>query len=186
MVYVYTCNSRNKDNQNVPGFKQRAYGFICDENDESKAYEKFERFVSDGVLGEKSRLYKTINPRDEERTKRELIVELLRNPSVRIQDIKNRVVGIAAKSRLKGYNRLLFDFDIDDAEQVAEFCDEIEAIADKDNRGSIVSPEVFKTPHGYAVVVQDGFNYNKLSDKWKNGVEYKGDGMLFLMMKEKV
>ena len=63
-LYAYTMVSRNKDNKGVPGFKQRTKSYLCYESEEEKMIEKFDRFVSDGVHGEKSRLYKSVNARN--------------------------------------------------------------------------------------------------------------------------
>ena len=60
-LYAYTMVSRNKDNKGVLGFKQRTKSYLCYESEESKMIEKFNRFVSDGVHGEKSRLYRSVN-----------------------------------------------------------------------------------------------------------------------------
>lgn len=68
-LYAYTMVSRNKDNKGVLGFKQRTKSYLCYESEESKMIEKFDRFVLDGVRGEKSRLYKSVNARNEEKTK---------------------------------------------------------------------------------------------------------------------
>lgn len=74
-LYAYTMVSRNKDNKGVLGFKQRTKAYLCYESEEAKIMEKFDRFVSDGVRGEKSRLYKSVNARNEEKTKKAFFCE---------------------------------------------------------------------------------------------------------------
>ena len=81
-MYVYVIRSRNKDNKNVPGFHERCKTMVMYEGDESKVYEEFKSFADKGVPGEKTRLYKTVNARDEEKCRKELIIRLLNNASL--------------------------------------------------------------------------------------------------------
>lgn len=76
-LYAYTMVSRNKDNKGVLGFKQRTKAYLCYESEEAKIMEKFDRFVSDGVRGEKSRLYKSVNARNEEKTKKAFFARVI-------------------------------------------------------------------------------------------------------------
>ncbi len=59
--------SRNKDNKNVDGFKERRNSFTTTKN-ASELFEKFEAFAAEGRFGEMSRMYFSVNPRSNAKT----------------------------------------------------------------------------------------------------------------------
>lgn len=70
----------------------------------------------------------------------------------------------------------MFDFDIDDWNSILEFNNDIRNFA-----GNDIAIETYKTIHGYAVVINHGFDTRALMEKWKSkGVELKRDDMLFV------
>lgn len=77
-VRVHLFVSRNKDNIGVEDFKPRKVAFITSADDE-KLKRKFLNFVNEGVDGEYCRHYKSLNVRDEEKIRKELIVRLVKN-----------------------------------------------------------------------------------------------------------
>lgn len=78
-LYLYLFRSRNKDNKNIPDFKERSKTIIEYEENEDMVIEKFKEFASKGVFGEQTRLYKSVNSRNEEKIREDLIICLLRD-----------------------------------------------------------------------------------------------------------
>ena len=78
-LYVYLIRSRNKDNKDVPNFKERAKTILEYKENEEKVFDEFYRFAADGVPGEQTRLYRSVNSRNEEKIREELIIRLLRD-----------------------------------------------------------------------------------------------------------
>ena len=76
-VRVHLFVSRNKDNLGVENFKPRKVAFVTSEDDK-KLERKFLNFVNEGVDGEYCRHYKSLNVRDEEKIREELIVRLVK------------------------------------------------------------------------------------------------------------
>ena len=57
-MYVVFFVSRNKDNKDVPDFKERKMSFVVNDNYEYyKLMRKFYDFVNKGLVGELSRFY---------------------------------------------------------------------------------------------------------------------------------
>lgn len=82
-LYVYLMRSRNKDNKDVPNFKQRVKTILEYKENEDKVIEAFKSFAAKGVPGEQIRLYRSVNSRNEEKIREELIIRLLRDkPSI--------------------------------------------------------------------------------------------------------
>lgn len=76
--------SRNKDNSGLNNsiyqpFKPRVKSFVARASpfDVSSLYDEFETFVNEGINGEVSRLYVSVNARDEQKVHRALIHELI-------------------------------------------------------------------------------------------------------------
>lgn len=78
-LYLYLFRSRNKDNKNIPDFKKRSKTIIEYEENEDMVIEKFKEFASKEVFGEQTRLYKSVNSRNEEKIREDLIICLLRD-----------------------------------------------------------------------------------------------------------
>lgn len=174
--------SRNKDNKEVEGFKERRYSFIThDAIGSEKLKQKFAEFVFSGVKGEFCRCYYSANERDPEKIHKQLLHFLIDNPDFNICDIQPKLAGIANTKECAKTKRWMFDFDIDDEAKVNEFMADIAAI----------DPEVeithYKTPHGYGVVVSHGFDTRKLYEKWDRSLtECKKDDLMCIdwMVKE--
>lgn len=57
-MFVVFFVSRNKDNKDIPNFKERKVSFVVNDNyDQGKLIDKFNDFVNKGLVGELSRLY---------------------------------------------------------------------------------------------------------------------------------
>lgn len=78
-LYVYLICSRNKDNKDIPKFKKRAKTILEYKENEDKVIEAFKNFAAKGVSGEQTRLYRSVNSRNEEKIREELIIRLLRD-----------------------------------------------------------------------------------------------------------
>ena len=173
-LYVYTMRSRNKDNKNVPNFKERVNTILEYKENEDRVIKEFYRFAADGVPGESTRLYRSVNSKNEEKIREELIIRLLRDkPSM--TKLNRTLASVAQQVENRDESKWLFDFDVDDEEKVDDFVDDIYFYS------GIESHELHKTPHGYAIVVPYGFDTRELMEKWKNyDITLKKDRLLFL------
>ena len=77
-LYVYVFASRNKDNKDLENFKQRTLSFVSDKPLE-EVVKEFDLFVEQGVEGEMSRLYRSLNPRRNKETLVGLVQNLVEN-----------------------------------------------------------------------------------------------------------
>ena len=177
-LYVYLIRSRNKDNKDVPNFKERIKTILEYKENEDRVVEEFHRFAADRVLGEQTRLYRSVNSRNEEKIREELIIRLLRDkPSV--TKLNRTLASVAQQVENRNESKWLFDFDVDDAILVKEFMEDVNHFSNIPLRYI----EKCKTPHGYAIVVPHSFDTRKLIEKWKNyDITLKRDGLLFLDM----
>lgn len=51
-LYVYLIRSRNKDNKDIPNFKERIKTILEYKENEDRIIKEFHRFAADGVPGE--------------------------------------------------------------------------------------------------------------------------------------
>lgn len=175
-LYVYLIRSRNKDNKDVPNFKERSKAILEYIKNENSVIEAFKSFAAKGVPGEQTRLYRSVNSRNEEKIREEFIIRLLRDkPGV--TKLNSTLASVALKACNRDESKWLFDFDVDDEKLVAEF------VYDICQYSNIPLEDIRyrKTPHGYAIVVPHGFDTRKLMEKWKDyDITLKRDDMLFL------
>lgn len=177
-LYVYLIRSRNKDNKDIPSFKERAKTILEYKENEDRVIKEFHKFAADGVPGEQTRLYRSVNSRNEEKIREELIIRLLRDkPSM--TKLNRTLASVAQQAENRNESKWLFDFDVDDAILVKEFMEDVNHFSNIPLRYI----EKYKTPHGYAIVVPHGFDTRELIEKWKNyDVTLKRDGLVFLDM----
>lgn len=171
-LYVYLIRSRNKDNKNVKGFKERTKTILEYKENEACIMEIFRDFAAKGVPGEATRLYRSVNSRNEEKVREELTIRLLRNkPSV--TKLNNTLASVALKTNNRDESKWLFDFDVDDYEALRMFRLDLGLLG--------IHNDCHKTPHGYAVIAEHGFDTRELMKKWKDyDITLKRDDMLFL------
>lgn len=175
-LYVYLMRSRNKDNKDIPNFKGRVETILEYKENEDKIIEKFKSFAAKGVHGEQTRLYRSVNSRNEEKIREELIIRLLRDKPSMTQ-LNRTLASVAQQVQNRDESKWLFDFDVDNEEKVEDFIDGIYFYSGLDNH------ELHKTPHGYAIIVPHGFDTRELMEKWKDyDVTLKKDELLFLDM----
>jgi len=183
-LYVYLIRSRNKDNKDIPNFKQRYETILEYEENEDKVIEAFKNFAAKGVLGEQTRLYRSVNSRNEEKIREELIIRLLRNkPS--ITQLNRTLASIALQVQNRDESKWLFDFDVDDDKLAEDFKKDIKRFACDNSNIFFYNYEIeaHKTPHGYAIIVPHGFDTRELMENWKDyDITLKKDELLFLDM----
>lgn len=176
-LYVYLMRSRNKDNKDIPNFKGRVETILEYKENENKIIEKFRDFAAKGVLGEQTRLYRSVNSRNEEKIREELIIRLLRDKPSMTQ-LNRTLASVALQVQNRDESKWLFDFDVDDDKLALGFINDIT------NYGFVFNQiEMYKTPHGYAIIVPHGFDTRELMEKWKDyDITLKKDELLFLDM----
>lgn len=168
MTKVVLFASRNKDNVGVAGFHQRYRVFLTDK-EPAELMDRFHQFVDAGVEGEFSRFYVSVNARDMGKVKKALVCKMVMEDNFDLTKLEAEAASVAMKAENAAEKHWLFDFDLDDAMQVLEFADEV-----KKNS----SCTYYKTPHGYAVVAEHGFDTRALLEKWGEWVTLKRDDML--------
>lgn len=183
-LYVYLIRSRNKDNKDIPNFKERAKTILEYKENEDKIIEAFKSFATKGVPGEQTRLYRSVNSRNEEKIREELIIRLLRDKPSMTQ-LNRTLASVAQQVQNRDESKWLFDFDVDDNKLAEDFKKDIKRFA-YNNSGIFFYDyeiEAHKTPHGYAIVVPHGFDTRKLMETWKDyDIILKKDELLFLDM----
>lgn len=177
-LYVYLMCSRNKDNKDIPNFKKRAKTILEYKENEDKVIEGFKNFAAKGVPGEQTRLYRSVNSRNEEKIREELIIRLLRDKPSMTQ-LNRALASVAQQVQNRDESKWLFDFDVDNYFFKTEFINDIVKVSniEEDNI------ESFRTPHGYAIIVPHGFDTRELMENWKDyDITLKKDELLFLDM----
>lgn len=166
--------SRNKDNKDVPNFVERRKSFITTKDvfNDADLLQKFTHFMKEGVYGEMSRMYVSINSRDGQKIHKQLIHFLIDNPDFNLCSIQSKLAGIAAQKECAKEKKWLFDFDIEDYNKAIEFAEDIKNI-EPDIDGTL-----YCTPNGYAIVTNRGFDTRRLFEKWTDNVTLKRDAML--------
>lgn len=169
--YVVTFMSRNKDNQNVEGFKKRVSSFLTQKTDEELVPE-FDQFVRNGVENEYSRMYRTVNERDTEKVRVALQHYLIDHPELSLAKLDSLVASLATKPGTAKTKRFLLDYD--SKEHVKGFVANVaECVGGKE------FVTCSRTPNGYAVVTDKGFDTRKLLEAWKDCTLHR-DGLLFI------
>lgn len=184
-IHVVLFVSRNKDNKDVKDFEERRTSFITNQlMNFGYLATKFNTFVQQGVSGETSRMYYSVNARDHEKIHNQLLHFLIDDPDFNLCSISAKIAGIAAMRECAAQKRWMFDFDINSEEEVNQFVEDIEAIASTDENP--ISVEVHSTPHGYAVITNRGFDTRELYKKWDESlVSLKRDDLLCCNWKTK-
>lgn len=177
-LYVYLICSRNKDNKNIPNFKQLTKTILEYKENEDKVIEAFKSFAAKGVPGEQTRLYRSVNSRNEEKIREELIIHLLRDKPSMTQ-LNRTLASVAQQVQNRDESKWLFDFDVDNYLSRTEFINDIAEFSNIEED----EIESFDTPNGFHIVVPHGFNTRELIENWKDyDITLKKDGLLFLDM----
>lgn len=177
-LYVYLMRSRNKDNKDIPNFKQRDKTILEYKENEDKIIEEFKSFAAKGVPGEQTRLYRSVNSRNEEKVRKEFVIRLLRD-KLSMTRLNRTLASVAQQVQNRDESKWLFDFDTDNRELVADFLSDINHFSGI----KLIDMNCHKTPHGFAIVVPHGFDTRGLMEKWKDyDITLKKDELLFLDM----
>ncbi len=177
-IHVVLFVSRNKDNKDVEGFAERRYSFVTHRAADSEVLvNQFKAFANSGVAGEMSRMYYSVNARSAAKVYKEFVKFLVDNPDFDLCSIQPKLAGIAAKKECAAEKRWLFDFDVDSEEKAEEFKQDILAFADTTKKP--ISVTVHRTPNGYAVITDRGFDTRLLYEKWeRETANLKRDDMI--------
>lgn len=162
--------SRNKDNKDIEDFKERRETFVTHRSyDDETLKRKFEAFVAGGQDGEVCRMYMSVNARNEKKVRKALLHELIDKEDFSLSNIEALVASIAARKENALEKKWMFDFDYDDIGYLEEFCNAIHGI------DAEVKTESHKTPHGYAVITNRGFDTRELAKKWSDATLKRDD-----------
>lgn len=195
---VVVFMSRNKDNKEIPDFKERRKAFTVSEKSLSTKDGRiavnrlFYNFVKGGKPGELSRLYMSVNKRSNEKTFIALQHEML-NGKFNLATMPQKIASIAArKENAYDPKNLLWLFDFDRIEGLTdnEFEDKIQEFVEDVKltytltKGEYLEGLMFmrKTVTGAAVIIGDHFDTRSLLKKWPN-VTLKRDDLLCVMWK---
>lgn len=179
-IHIVLFISRNKDNKHIEGFKERRESFITTRewNDE-RLVSKFHAFCEYGKDNEVCRYYYSVNARDPELTRRELMKFLIDTPDFNLCAIESKLAGISATAACACEKRWLFDFDVDEDKSAVDFlCDVLLY-----SKLSMDEVRIYKTPNGFAIICERGFDTRDLMKKWQGKVELKRDDVLLVMWK---
>ena len=171
--------SRNKDNREVENFKERKRAFLVKEDyDSNKLKERFNEFVNEGLPGEMSRLYVSVNKRSGDKVYTSLMHWLLDHPDTDLGKLEAKVAGLAAEVPCAAEHKWLLDVDTNDSDILNRVLDGVD-LRDIDHS---IDKSVYRTAHGYAVVVSHGFDTRNFSceETFAGLVEVKKDDMLLL------
>lgn len=172
-IYVCLFVSRNKDNKDVPNFIERRKSFLTTKGyNDPVLYNEFEHFLSDGVKGEFCRMYYSVNARNPQSIYKHLLHFLIDEPNFNLCALSSKIAGIAAQKECALEKKWMFDFDYNDKVKANEFCQDIVAIDDS------IEIDVHKTPNGYAIITNHGFDTRELFKKWAENVTLKKDDLL--------
>ena len=169
-VHVVLFVSRNKDNRDIKDFKERRKSFITTKTVEELRPE-FKAFAEGGLKGEMSRMYYSVNARDPQKIYTQLMHFLFDNPDFNLCSIQSKIAGIAAQKECALEHKWMFDFDINDEIQKHNFTIRVSQLSDS-------CPMVYKTPNGYAIVINHGFDTRELMEEWGDNVTLKRDDLL--------
>lgn len=170
--YVVLYVSRNKDNKGVTNFKERRKAFIC--SDEKLGYykEQFYNFADEGVVGEMSRLYISVNKRDMSIIRKQLIHFLIDEEDFNLCSMNSKLAAIAAQKECAAEKKWMIDFDSEFPDQLHKMIEDIKALDDT------IECHAEKTPHGYAIICNHGFDSREIMNRWFDVATIKKDDLL--------
>lgn len=184
LCYVILWVSRKKDNTQLENFVERRKSFICTPDMIVHYTRAFNTFVNDGLPGEFSRMYISVNARHMPTIRKQLMHFLIDNDDFNLCAIQSKIAGIAAQKECAAERKWMLDVDnVTEGQLDAITHDVIEYC--KNTHNIINNMETFTTPHGYAVVLDHGFDCREFSEKWKEYVTIKKDDMLCLTWQTK-
>lgn len=188
-INVVLFVSRNKDNKDIQDFKERRNAFVTTRNHtDFRLIEDFYAFVRKGQPNEMCRMYFSVNPRSNPKTQKALMHQLIEE-QYNMATMPQRIAAIAAKKENaedSKHLKWMFDFDPVDGENIDDlvnaFVNDINHYHNntrtKNNeKRPPINIDGYKTPNGYAIIVDQRFDTRELLQKWTN-VELKRDDLL--------
>ena len=176
-VKVVLFVSRRKDNKDLENYEERRMSFITDkEPTDDYIMNKFDHFVEDGIAGELSRMYFSVNARHLPTVRKQLIHFLIDDDEFNLCSIQSKIAGIAAKKECAAEKKWMIDFDSHNKILLRECIDDINNKVNDEN--SSIEINIHTTPNGHAIVLSHGFDCREFSEKWKDVVTIKKDDML--------
>lgn len=165
--------SRNKDNKHLEGFKERSKTFLSNKPVE-ELVRKFKHFAEEGISGELSRWYMSVNSRDIKKANTKLVHYLIDNPEFPPHKLQTKLVSLASEKDCAVENKWLFDCDGKDTE-VVSFVELVEEYFE----GKEQDVQFTRTVSGFAVTVPHGFDTRELLKEWPD-VSLHRDGQLLV------
>ena len=188
-INVVLFVSRNKDNKDIQDFKERRNAFVTTRSsNDFRLIEDFNAFVRKGQPNEMCRMYFSVNPRSNKKTQKALMHQLIEE-QYNMATMPQRIAAIAAKKENaedSKHLKWMFDFDPVDGENIDDlvnaFVNDINHYHNntrtKNNeKRPPINIDGYKTPNGYAIIVDQRFDTRELLQKWTN-VELKRDDLL--------
>lgn len=171
--YIILFKSRNKDNKHLEGFKERSKTFLSDKPVE-ELITKFKQFAEEGIEGELSRFYRSVNSRDIKKANTKLVHYLIDNPELPPHKLQTKLVSLASEKNCAVENKWLFDYDGEDTE-VINFAERVEEYFE----GKEQDVQITRTVSGFSVTVPHGFDTREILKEWPD-VSLHRDGQLFM------
>lgn len=183
-LYSWFITSRNKDNKDIESFKQKRIAFLAYEEEDSsvinsisvpnRVLSRLKKATMTEPEGTVLRLYRSVNSLNSNEIKRQLIVTILTKEGKPITNIESIAVSVAMEPSNHCFNerRWLLDFDSENADILNTMISEISNVS-----GEI---EIYKTPNGYAVITEHGFDTREFAIKYGDVITVKKNAMLFI------
>lgn len=174
-LYIYLFVSRNKDNKHLPNFKERRQAFLEYNDNMEEVMKKFTRFVEEGQSGELARCYRSVNARNEDAVKKELMIRLLKDDHD-VRKLNKLLISCAQAPQCRAEHKWLIDFDTIGS-HIFHFCDDLVQMCG-------LTPDMFtiySTVNGHAIVVDRGFDTRAIFEKYKDcDITLKKDDFLLI------
>ena len=183
--------SRHKDNeeQSIENFRPRCEQHVAKLEVESldtlaatardKFGAMFDRFVSEGIDGETSRMYVTLNGADSDRCLKELAIAVLQDKIADVTKVNATLVSIVARPEMATTKRWLFDADCD-IETARIFADRVdERLAARYGADSPNAKcSILRSKNNFAIVTNARFDARGILDGFPD-IELKREASLF-------
>ena len=170
--------SRPKDNPNLPNFKTRRFAFLYQEGDQKtplQLFPLFIEFVNQGRPNETSRLYVSVNTRNMEKVRKQLIIKLIEDEDTDLLNLPSILTSIAARPENAKEKKWLLDVDIPQEKERKEFEEDLAKAM-----GETSYDFKYETPNGMGYIVSHHFDTRSLQEKWKEKFTLKRDSMRYV------
>lgn len=164
--------SRNKDNKQIEGFKERKVSCLV-HSGSKRIYSAWEQFKAEAMPGETCRLYMSLNARNPKVVRKKLLHYLIDAEDIDLTKIEIKIVSFAAEKESALEHKWFFDFDSKSFADLKNFEKQIDECG-----GTII--DIYITPNGYAVVVEKGFDTRELLNSWGDIASLKRDDLILV------